>query len=32
DPHYKFNMDANGWLKVHQIPATWTEAFLRTHY
>ncbi|CAH0701485.1 unnamed protein product [Spodoptera exigua] len=32
DPHYKFNMDANGWLKVHQIPATWEEAFLRCHY
>ncbi|XP_022830649.1 C-type mannose receptor 2-like isoform X1 [Spodoptera litura] len=32
DPQYWFNMDVNGWLKVHTIPATWEEAFLRCHY
>ncbi|KAF9817596.1 hypothetical protein SFRURICE_014735 [Spodoptera frugiperda] len=31
-PQYWFNMDANGWLKLHTIPATWEEAFLRCHY
>ncbi|CAH1645773.1 unnamed protein product [Spodoptera littoralis] len=31
-PDYLFNANANGWLKVHTIPATWEEAFLRCHY
>lgn len=29
---YLFNVNANGWLKVHTIPATWEQAFLRCHY
>ncbi|KAJ8730416.1 hypothetical protein PYW07_017454 [Mythimna separata] len=31
-PDYLFNEDAGGWLKLHVIPATWEEAFLRCHY
>ncbi|CAF4953753.1 unnamed protein product [Pieris macdunnoughi] len=28
---YKYNQDIQGWIKLHQVPATWADARLRCH-
>nr|XP_021184508.2 lymphocyte antigen 75 [Helicoverpa armigera] len=31
-PDYLYDSEVQGWLKLHVIPATWEQAFLRCHY